>query len=66
MPQREGAPRDVLMLDIALDNYFRLCVERMDKGGMSEWAPLCCADLRCSALRCADLGVQLVRSAELP
>ncbi|GAB4821271.1 hypothetical protein N2152v2_008317 [Parachlorella kessleri] len=33
--QREGAPRDVLLLDIALDNYFRLCVERTDKGAMS-------------------------------
>lgn len=33
--QAEGASRDILLLDIALDNYFRLCVERADKGAMS-------------------------------
>lgn len=31
----DGAPRDVLMLDIALDSYFRLCVERTDKAALS-------------------------------
>ncbi len=31
MLQREGASRDVLLLDIALDSYFRLCLERTDK-----------------------------------
>lgn len=34
MPQAEGASRDLLLLDIALDGYFRLLVERMDKGAM--------------------------------
>jgi alpha-glucan,water dikinase len=29
------SPRDVLLLDIALDSYFRLCVDRADKGAMS-------------------------------
>lgn len=29
--QAEGASRDVLLLDIALDNYLRICVERIDK-----------------------------------
>lgn len=33
--QRQGAPRDVLLLDIALDAFFRLRVEQMDKGTMS-------------------------------
>ncbi|KAL6770951.1 GWD2 [Auxenochlorella protothecoides x Auxenochlorella symbiontica] len=33
--QREGASRDVLLLDIALDSYFRLCVERTDLGSLS-------------------------------
>ncbi|KAL4424419.1 hypothetical protein ABPG77_005662 [Micractinium sp. CCAP 211/92] len=32
--QNEGASRDLLLLDIALDGYFRLCVERMDKGAL--------------------------------
>jgi len=32
--QREGASRDVLLLDIALDNYFRLCLERTDKAAL--------------------------------
>lgn len=32
--QREGAPRDVLLLDIALDSYFRLCIERSNLGSM--------------------------------
>ncbi|KAA6428767.1 MAG: carbohydrate-binding module family 45 protein [Trebouxia sp. A1-2] len=31
----EGASRDVLLLDIALDNYFRLCIERTDKSSLS-------------------------------
>jgi alpha-glucan,water dikinase len=31
----EGAPRDVLLLDIALDEYLRLCVERADKAAMA-------------------------------
>jgi alpha-glucan,water dikinase len=31
-----GAPRDVLLLDIALDAYFRLCVERTDKSALSD------------------------------
>lgn len=31
-----GASRDVLLLDIALDSYFRLCVERMDKSALSD------------------------------
>lgn len=30
-----GAPRDVLLLDVALDAYFRLCIERMDKGALT-------------------------------
>ena len=33
--QAEGASRDVLLLDIALDNYFRLCIERMDRLSLS-------------------------------
>lgn len=33
--QAEGASRDVLLLDIALDNYFRLCIERTDKSSLS-------------------------------
>lgn len=33
--QMEGASRDVLLLDIALDNYFRLCIERADKSSMA-------------------------------
>ena len=33
--QAEGAGRDVLLLDIALDNYFRLCIERTDKSSLS-------------------------------
>lgn len=33
--QAEGASRDVLLLDIALDNYFRLCIERTDKTSLS-------------------------------
>jgi len=32
---RPGAPRDVAMLDIALDNFLRLSVERMDWNAMS-------------------------------
>lgn len=32
--QNEGASRDLLLLDIALDSYFRLCVERTDKGAL--------------------------------
>ena len=32
---RPGGPRDVAMLDIALDNFLRLSVERMDWGSMS-------------------------------
>ena len=32
--QAPGASRDVLLLDIALDNYFRLCVERLDKSSL--------------------------------
>ena len=32
---RPGAPRDVAMLDIALDNFLRLSVERMDWGSMA-------------------------------
>ncbi|PRW45423.1 Carbohydrate-Binding Module Family 45 [Chlorella sorokiniana] len=32
--QAEGASRDLLLLDIALDGYFRVLVERMDKGAM--------------------------------
>ena len=32
--QREGASRDILLLDIALDNYFRLCLERTDKAAL--------------------------------
>jgi hypothetical protein len=35
LPQNEGCSRDVLLLDIALDNYFRLCIERVDKGALS-------------------------------
>ncbi|DBB11157.1 TPA: Phosphoglucan, water dikinase, chloroplastic [Trebouxia sp. C0006] len=31
----EGASRDVLLLDVALDNYFRLCIERTDKSSLS-------------------------------
>jgi len=30
----EGVSRDVMLLDIALDGYFRLLVERMDKGAL--------------------------------
>lgn len=30
-----GGPRDVLLLDIALDSYFRLCIERTDKDGLN-------------------------------
>ena len=30
----ENATRDLMYLDIALDSYFRLCIERMDKGAM--------------------------------
>ena len=33
--QAEGASRDLLLLDIALDSYLRLSVERMDKGAMA-------------------------------
>lgn len=33
--QAEGASRDILLLDIALDNYFRLCIERTDKSSLS-------------------------------
>lgn len=33
--QREGAPRDVLLLDIALDSFFRLRIEQQDKGSLS-------------------------------
>ena len=33
--QSEGASRDILLLDISLDNYFRVCIERADKGQMS-------------------------------
>lgn len=31
----EGSSRDVMLLDIALDNYFRTCIERADAGSMS-------------------------------
>ena len=31
----EGCGRDILLLDIALDSYFRILVERMDKSGLS-------------------------------
>lgn len=33
--QNQGVSRDVLLLDIALDNYFRLCIERTDKSSMA-------------------------------
>ena len=33
--QAPGASRDVHLLDIALDGYFRLCVERADKAALS-------------------------------
>ncbi len=33
--QNQGVSRDVLLLDIALDNYFRLCIERSDKSTMA-------------------------------
>ena len=33
--QNQGVSRDVLLLDIALDNYFRLCIERLDKSTMA-------------------------------
>ncbi len=29
-----GGSRDVLLLDLALDSYFRTCIERADRGGM--------------------------------
>lgn len=32
----EGASRDVGLLDIALEKHFRLCVERADKGALSQ------------------------------
>ena len=32
--QRAGAQRDLLLLDISLDSYLRLRVERMDKGAL--------------------------------
>jgi hypothetical protein len=35
MVQTEGAGRDILLLDIALDSYFRLCIERSDKSTMA-------------------------------
>ena len=35
MLQNQGVSRDVLLLDIALDNYFRLCIERLDKSTMA-------------------------------
>lgn len=34
-PQMPGASRDLLMLDIALDSWFRVCVERMEKSKLS-------------------------------
>jgi hypothetical protein len=37
--QAEGASRDLLLLDIALDNYFRLCVERTDKAALAGGGP---------------------------
>lgn len=49
--QNEGASRDLLLLDIALDSYFRLCVERMDKGAL-QGEPLC-------ALRAATAGLSI-------
>ena len=33
--QAPGASRDVHLLDIALDGYFRLCIERTDKAALS-------------------------------
>ncbi|KAK9862996.1 hypothetical protein WJX84_004122 [Apatococcus fuscideae] len=30
----EGAQRDILMLDIALDSYFRTCIERTDRSSL--------------------------------
>ena len=33
--QAPGASRDVHLLDISLDNYFRLCIERTDKSALS-------------------------------
>lgn len=44
--QREGASRDVLLLDIALDSYFRLCVERTDLGSLRWGRGLVCELLR--------------------
>ena len=32
--QSEGAQRDILLLDIALDSYFRTCVERTDRSSL--------------------------------
>lgn len=32
--QREGAPRDILLLDVALDSFFRLRIEQLDKGSL--------------------------------
>lgn len=34
-PTRQGASRDVGLLDIALDKHFRLCVERTDKSALT-------------------------------
>ena len=32
--QSEGAQRDILLLDIALDSYFRTCIERIDRSSL--------------------------------
>ena len=32
--QSEGAQRDILLLDIALDSYFRTCIERTDRSSL--------------------------------
>lgn len=36
VPHPQGAPRDVLLLDIALEKHFRLCIERTDKASLKD------------------------------
>jgi alpha-glucan,water dikinase len=70
MHQAPGASRDLLLLDIALENYFRLCLERTDKGSLSgdDLCELVALSLRSSlvALDSEDLHQVIIPETQHP
>ena len=51
--QAPGSSRDLLLLDLALENWFRLCIERTDLTGLQVGG--CRQDRQASRLRHAQL-----------